>query len=338
MAGSKETQEIRRGKCACSTSRKRLVSKYLSVVFLVLAVVMLAYELSTVRIDRISCPPPYDRGVPRQELRMPSGQANRAERPAESVDLPTIYVITPTYRRPVQIPELTRLGQTLMHVPRLHWIVAEDTNNTNRQVLELLDHLGMPYTYLTTPMPSKYRKKAGSKPKGVANRNGGLDWVRQHATSGVIYFADDDNTYDIRVFEEMRYTKRVSMFPVGLVTNKGLSTPVVRNGKFVSFYDGWISKRIFPVDMAGFAINVDFLLKRPDARMPFVPGYEEDGMLRSLNITMDEVEFVAKNCTKVYAWHTRTGPSHGAARTILDAKYNNTNLQTIRENVYLNKK
>ncbi|XP_037800469.1 galactosylgalactosylxylosylprotein 3-beta-glucuronosyltransferase P-like isoform X2 [Penaeus monodon] len=320
--------------------QRRLVTKYLLAGFLVMAVTMILYEMSTSRVERISCLP-YGNGVPMEGLRMPAldqKEVAPARRPMDNADIPTIYVITPTYKRPAQIPELTRLGQTLMHVPRIHWIVAEDTNNTNPHVLELLDHLGMPYTYLTTPMPHKYRIKSGSKPKGVANRNGGLEWVRKHATSGVIYFADDDNTYDIRVFDEMRYTKRVSMFPVGLVTSKGISTPVVRNGKFVSFYDGWISNRKFPVDMAGFAINVNFLLKKPGASMPFVPGYEEDGMLRSLNITMNEVEFVADNCTKVYAWHTRTGPIAPASRSILDSKYNDTNLRVLREKIHLKKK
>ncbi|XP_070000996.1 galactosylgalactosylxylosylprotein 3-beta-glucuronosyltransferase P isoform X2 [Penaeus vannamei] len=317
--------------------QRRLVTKYLLAGFLALSIAMILYEMSSSRVERVSC---YPQAVLMEGLAMPAHNQKvvRDTRPMDDVDLPTIYVITPTYRRPAQIPELTRLGQTLMHVPRLHWIVAEDTNSTNQHVLRLLEHLGMPYTYLTTPMPHKYRVKVGSKPKGVANRNGGLEWVRKHATSGVIYFADDDNTYDIRVFEEMRYTKRVSMFPVGLVTSKGLSTPVVRNGKFVSFYDGWISRRKFPVDMAGFAISVNFLLKRPDAKMPFVPGYEEDGMLKSLNITMDEVEFVADNCSKVYAWHTKTGPSPQAARTILSPEYNDTNLRMIRDTLIMKKK
>lgn len=57
----------------------------------------------------------------------------------------------------------------------------------------------------------------------------------------------------------MRYTKKVSMWPVGLITQTGLSTPVVRNGKLVGFYDGWIGGRKFPVDMASFAINIQFL-------------------------------------------------------------------------------
>lgn len=51
----------------------------------------------------------------------------------------------------------------------------------------------------------------------------------------------------------------MAMWPVGLVTQTGVSTPIVKNGKFVGFYDGWIGGRKFPVDMAGFAVNVEFL-------------------------------------------------------------------------------
>lgn len=52
-------------------------------------------------------------------------------------------------------------------------------------------------------MPNRYKHRVGVKPKGVANRNGTIGWLRQHATEGVVYFADDDNTYDIRLFEEV---------------------------------------------------------------------------------------------------------------------------------------
>ena len=51
-------------------------------------------------------------------------------------------------------------------------------------------------------MPAKYAKSK-LKPRGVANRNAALDWVRSHCTSGVVYFADDDNSFDIRLFEEV---------------------------------------------------------------------------------------------------------------------------------------
>ena len=52
-------------------------------------------------------------------------------------------------------------------------------------------------------MPEQYRKKRGAKPKGVAQRNRGLQWLRANATTGVFYFADDDNTYDVSIFEEV---------------------------------------------------------------------------------------------------------------------------------------
>ena len=50
---------------------------------------------------------------------------------------------------------------------------------------------------------------------------------------------------------QMRYTKKVSMWPVGLITKYGVSSPIVRNGTISGFYDGWIGGRKFPVDMAG---------------------------------------------------------------------------------------
>lgn len=55
---------------------------------------------------------------------------------------------------------------------------------------------------ISAQMPEKY-KKSKLKPRGVANRNAALDWVRSSCKSGVVYFADDDNTYDIRLFEEV---------------------------------------------------------------------------------------------------------------------------------------
>jgi beta-1,3-glucuronyltransferase len=60
----------------------------------------------------------------------------------------------------------------------------------------------------------------------------------------------------------MRYTKKVSMWPVGLVTKVGLSSPVVNNkGVVIDFFDGWMANRKFPVDMAGFAVSVQLVLE-----------------------------------------------------------------------------
>lgn len=56
--------------------------------------------------------------------------------------LPTIYFVTPTYPRREQIAELTRLGQTLMHVPNIHWIVADDFDGCNLFLDYLLNRFG----------------------------------------------------------------------------------------------------------------------------------------------------------------------------------------------------
>ncbi len=41
--------------------------------------------------------------------------------------------------------------------------------------------------------------------------------IYRKTEDGVLYFADDDNSYDARVFSEVRGTKSVSMLPVGLL-------------------------------------------------------------------------------------------------------------------------
>lgn len=52
-------------------------------------------------------------------------------------------------------------------------------------------------------MPEQYKLTKRAKPRGVSNRNRGLDYLRANATEGVLYFADDDNTYDVNIFEQV---------------------------------------------------------------------------------------------------------------------------------------
>ncbi|KAK8400218.1 hypothetical protein O3P69_003134 [Scylla paramamosain] len=242
-----------------------------------------------------------------------------------------IYVITPTYRRPEQVAELTRLSQTLMLVPDLHWLVVEDAVSPTRRVLSFLDSCSVPHTYLLGTASRRY--KGANKPRGVSNRNAGLKWVKVHAKDGVIYFADDDNTYDYRIFDEIRMTRQVSMFPVGLVTRLGVSTPIVSSGKLVGFYDGWIAGRRFPVDMAGFAVNVQFYLKRNAPLMPYSVGFEEDGFLKALRIKPEEIEPLAENCTKILVWHTRTVKTQPAVKMPDTDKVTKTNLHHLKSQI-----
>ncbi|KAK8391877.1 hypothetical protein O3P69_017477 [Scylla paramamosain] len=252
-----------------------------------------------------------------------SGGAQRVE------GLPPLYIITPTYPRAEQIPEITRTAQTLLNVANVVWLVSEDAPAPTPALTSYLNESSLNTVYLRAQMPAKYMK-AKNKPRGVANRLAGLNWVRANAKEGVLYFADDDNTYDLRIFEQMRWTKKVSMFPVGLVTKLGVSTPIVRLGKVVGFYDGWIANRKFPVDMAGFAVSVPFLLTRPNATMPFTVGYEEDGFIKSLGITSADIEPLAFNCTKIWVWHTQTKKNTAAVPIAQNNITMGTNLDVIK--------
>ncbi|XP_053624806.1 galactosylgalactosylxylosylprotein 3-beta-glucuronosyltransferase S-like isoform X2 [Plodia interpunctella] len=216
-------------------------------------------------------------------------------------ELPIIYYVTPTYPRPEQVPELTRLSHTLMHVPRIHWIVSNDDAVCSDLLLEILNKSGLPYTLLASPKPDYYMKE---RSRGVSNRRAALSWLQTNVHQGVLYFGDDDNTVDLQLFDEIRNTKKVSMFPVGLIKGFGVSTPLVENGKVFGFFDSWPASRTFPVDMAGFAVNIAFL--KPGVTMPYKEGYEEDKFLRSIDLTMEDIEPVADNCTKILVWHTKT--------------------------------
>ncbi|XP_063173101.1 galactosylgalactosylxylosylprotein 3-beta-glucuronosyltransferase 3 [Candoia aspera] len=227
---------------------------------------------------------------------------------------PVIYVITPTYARLVQKAELVRLSQTLMLVKNLHWIVVEDSPSKTQLVSELLAQSRLPFTHLHAETPKEHKRKESDpnwlKPRGVEQRNLGLQWLRENrrlADTGVVYFADDDNTYSLRLFDEIRSTKRVSVWPVGLVGGLRFERPLVENGKVVGFYTAWKPNRPFPVDMGGFAVALSLLLANREARFDLLAerGYLESSLLQSL-VSMEELEPKADNCTKVLVWHTRT--------------------------------
>uniref|UniRef100_A0A3B3Z711 Galactosylgalactosylxylosylprotein 3-beta-glucuronosyltransferase n=1 Tax=Periophthalmus magnuspinnatus TaxID=409849 RepID=A0A3B3Z711_9GOBI len=153
------------------------------------------------------------------------------------------------------------------------------------------------------------------KPRGVEQRNEGLRWLREHrraslggaSEQGIVYFADDDNTYSLQLFQEMRNTQKVSVWPVGLVGSMKYESPMVKGGKVVGFHTGWRPSRPFPIDMAGFAVSLHLILSHPDACFDgdAPQGFLESSLLHGL-VTMDELEPRADNCTKVLVWHTRT--------------------------------
>lgn len=139
----------------------------------------------------------------------------------------------------------------------------------------------------------------------MSNRLRALKWLRDTFTNttaqGVIYFADDDNAYDIRVFDEMRHTEKVSVWPVGCLAKLGVSSPILepKTGLVSGFHDPFLTRRKFAVDMAGFAVDLQLFLRNPRATMPYKVGYEEDYFIKSLGVKITDLEPKADNCTKV---------------------------------------
>lgn len=99
---------------------------------------------------------------------------------------------------------MTSVCITLMHIPNLVWIVVEDSEHKTELVTNLLARCAVSSVHLTAVTPAYYKRDKW-KPRGVLQRNAGLSWLREHFShrncSGVVYFGDDDNSYDLRVFD-----------------------------------------------------------------------------------------------------------------------------------------
>ena len=128
--------------------------------------------------------------------------------------LPTIFAITPTYARTTQKVDLTSLCQTVMHVPNFIWVVIEDSLEKTPLVTDLLNRCKVESVHLNVRTPIKMRPRPGQEKnpsaysRGVEQRNAGLNWIRNRCMEmgcrGVVYFMDDDNKYDLRLFDEVR--------------------------------------------------------------------------------------------------------------------------------------
>ena len=107
------------------------------------------------------------------------------------------------------------MRNTLWLVPRIVWILIEDSPVKTKKIGQFLEYSKIPYVHLNEPTPNELvvdeKEKSWSKPRGVLQRNKGIAWLRDNQarieSNGVVYFADDDNTYDIRLFEEVNKIK-----------------------------------------------------------------------------------------------------------------------------------
>uniref|UniRef100_W6NL70 Galactosylgalactosylxylosylprotein 3-beta-glucuronosyltransferase n=1 Tax=Haemonchus contortus TaxID=6289 RepID=W6NL70_HAECO len=229
---------------------------------------------------------------------------------------PMIYFITPTSFRPAQKADLTRLSYALSHVPNLYWIVVEDSDTISESVYEVIKRSRLPHTHLSIKTPDnkkmKYTDPSWYLPRGVLQRNAALAWIRTQMSdvkTGAVYFGDDDNTYDLRLFDEIRSIDVAGIWPVGIVGGLIVERPLLaENGSVIGFNAVWKPDRQFPIDMAAFAVNITMITSHPDAGFSYdvQRGYQESHFLTGLGLTRSDLEPKADLCSKVYVWHTRT--------------------------------
>ncbi|CAI5453009.1 unnamed protein product [Caenorhabditis angaria] len=201
-----------------------------------------------------------------------------------------IIVITPTYYRLTQLPDMTRMANTLMHVKNLHWIVIEDGEKKNENIESLLKRSNISNSYFT------FKTKPGYPKRGWYQRSMALTLLRRtefNNTNAVVFFGDDDNSYDIRLFTEyIRNVKKLGMWAVGHAGGGIAANLNVVKGKVIDFDVSWGEWRKFGIDMAGFAIHLDFVLKTDAIFHGKICGRRtpETCLLEEMHFSRDDIE------------------------------------------------
>lgn len=268
-----------------------------------------------------------------------------------------LYIITPTKQSTVRLADLTRLSQTVAHVPNVYWIVVESGSEADLSVWELLHRkertLGVHYAYIAC------ERDPQENTRGFSERDGALQWLldkvwpepmddgigknyhlkheegadlprcettckllkqssKPHIKKGefgMVYFADDDNSYDSDLLNEIRlYGRYISMFPVGGM-EAGFATPVVllTNSSLLGLYSGWQGQRVWPTDTAEFAVDLQYMYDLNNNRSAwYVPchsprNYGEEGMLLRFGWPEDnKFTILSNNAQLIRVWHVKT--------------------------------
>jgi hypothetical protein len=204
-----------------------------------------------------------------------------------------LLIVTPTYTRPLRLSFLNRCAEDFRVVSNLLWIVVEDAEEPAPEVAQLLSRSSLDYVYLTC---------GPTRAWGNAQRNRGLEYIRDRRLEGVVYLADDDNKYQQPLFDELRKIKRIGVMPVGCLGPSGIERPIVHQGKIVGWDADWTS-RIYPVDMAGLGFNAALLSELSGDAWPHRGLGGESEFIERVVSSADELEILCNDCRECYAWH-----------------------------------
>ena len=74
-----------------------------------------------------------------------------------------------------------------------------------------------------------------------------------------------------------------------------------------------------------------FIHMQKKVTMPYIAGHEEDGFLKSLNLSIRDIEVKAEGCTNILVWHTRTAKN--PSRTLKLDNHQTDNIKVLTDNM-----
>jgi len=179
------------------------------------------------------------------------------------------------------------------------WIIVEDDSKIDNRLNKLLEQSGVNYEYLYY---------GPTKSGGNAQRNFALEYIYDSQIDGIIYSVDDDNAYDLQLFEELRKVKNIAIFPVGGWgrPKDNAERPILdENHKFIKWNSTW--QRKYATDMGGFAFHSSLLDK---IKKPFwtyhAHGGGETEFIDRLVSDINEIDFsLCDYCSNCYVYHNK---------------------------------
>lgn len=92
----------------------------------------------------------------------------------------------------------------------MFWIIVEDEPQRTKRLHRLLQSFHISFIHLNIATPDYYKptqnQSTWRRPRGVFQKNVGLEWLRKNTKldeDALVYFADDDNTYHWKLFQEV---------------------------------------------------------------------------------------------------------------------------------------
>lgn len=226
-----------------------------------------------------------------------------------------LIIVTPTYARPFHAYYLHRLAYTLKRVqPPLLWIVVEMTTQSV-ETADILRRSGVMYRHLICK-----KNLTDMEDRSSHQRNTALNHIETHRLDGIVYFADDDNTYSVDLFQELRQIRRFGTWTVAKLNKKEnkivIEGPVCNGTKVIGWHTNEPSTprfRRFHAEMSGFAFNSTILWDPKRWRRPTIEAIRQPGTVKEEYKASTLIEQVVEdesqmegslhNCSRIMVWN-----------------------------------